>query len=482
MENLKTYYLMDTDLNLVDIIETYESMIWTHRYWEAGDFELYLPATEKSMNMYTDAAKKNYYILRDEDDLPATQKSVMIISKVVSETDVEGGNHLSITGKSLKSLLSKRIVKDNYVLAGEIESEIRRIVLENAIEPEDSARAIPYLELGDVAGLTDYINASAEGSQLDSAITNLCKLKRIGWDIVYDMEAKRFKFILYRGVDRSYAQSKLIGERKPYVIFSDEFENLLTTKYTVDVTTYKNLAYVKGQVREYDEDKKDYVTTDLTQTVLPENAVTDTIPSGLDRREMFVDGSSSSQNAATYQGLYMSALREKGKTELDKYKSTTDITGKVIPSYTFEINKDYFLGDLVTVQNSYGQSFDARVTEVVYTEQTSGVTTIPSFIVENFDGKEEENTDIDPNVVRYITDGRARVTNTGAIRRVGYGRKPMVDPVTGQNNPETDRDCYILDPITSKPIRVKRYTVSEGVTGSLRKVSIVNKPKKTKTT
>ena len=52
MEELKTYYLLDTDLTIVDLIETYESMIWTLRYWEPGDFELYLPATEKTMNMF----------------------------------------------------------------------------------------------------------------------------------------------------------------------------------------------------------------------------------------------------------------------------------------------------------------------------------------------------------------------------------------------------------------------------------------------
>ena len=121
MEELKAYYLLDHNLTRLELIEIYESMIWTHRYWEAGDFELYLPATEESMNTYTEAAKQNYYILRDEDDLPATEKSVMIISKVVSETDVEGGDHLSITGRSLKSLLSKRVVTENYILAGDLE-------------------------------------------------------------------------------------------------------------------------------------------------------------------------------------------------------------------------------------------------------------------------------------------------------------------------------------------------------------------------
>ena len=314
--------------------------------------------------------------------------------------------------------------------------------------------------------------------QLDTVISTVCKLHKWGWDIVYDMEAKKFKFKLYKGVDRSYAQSQLIdrSERRPYVVFSDEFENLRSTKYSVDTMSYKNFAYVHGEVREYDADKKEYVTTDLTQKVTPESTgSTLENPRGLERSELYVEGNTSSQDAQTYQGAYAAALRTKGKTELEKYKSTTDITGKIIPNYTFEINKDYFLGDLITVQNSYGQSFDARVTEVIYTEEPRGISTIPSFVVENFAGKEEDDAPIDPDKVRYTTDNKARYISNGGVRVVGYGRKPFVDPETGLNNPESDRDCYILS--EGSRILVKRTTTS----GTLRKVSIINKPKKKNT-
>lgn len=460
MEKLKTYYLMDTDLNLLELIEIYDSMIWTHRYYEPGDFELYLPATEKSMNVFTDAAKKNYYILRNDDELPANQKSVMIISKVVSETDVEGGNHLSITGKSLKSILSKRIVQKNYILAGEIESELRRIVDENAINPDEQDRVIPYLELGDVAGLTEVINYNVEGSQLDSVISSICKIHKIGWDIVYNMETKKFQFILYKGTDRSYAQSPILDKR-PYVIFSNNFENLRTTKYIVDTTNYKNLAYVKGQIREYDEDKKDYITTDLTQEVVPDNKDNTIIdPVGLDRREIFVDGSSSG-TLEEYPNFYRASLVAKGKAELNNYKATTDISGKVMPNNTYEINKDYFLGDVVTVQNDYGQSFDARVIEIIFTEESKGITTIPSFIVEDFEGMDKDDTTIDPNRVRYTEDDKARVVESGGIRTIEYGYR------------REDRECYIKDPNTGRLVRTTRTTED----GEKREVVVIDKPK-----
>ena len=36
------YYILDNDLNVVEGIELFQSMIWTEKFYEAGDFELYL--------------------------------------------------------------------------------------------------------------------------------------------------------------------------------------------------------------------------------------------------------------------------------------------------------------------------------------------------------------------------------------------------------------------------------------------------------
>ncbi len=469
MEELKTYYLLDTDLTIVDLIETYESMIWTLRYWEPGDFELYLPATEKTMNMFTEAAKKNYYILRDDDGLPSNMKSLMVIEKVTSETDVEGGNHLSITGKCVKSILSKRIIANNYILAGNVEEEIYRIVDENAIHTGDQARLIPYLDLGPTVNerdssksITDIVNYNAEGLTLESAISSVTKLYKLGWDIVFDMDTKRLKFMLLKGNDLSYSLTADNVIRHPYVLFSDDFENLLTTKYVVDNSSYKNVAYVKGEIREYDNEKKDYVTTDLTQQAIPDNI--GTAPIGLDRREMFVNGSTSSSNAQDYPNLYRTALLEKGKQELDKYKSTTDITGKIIPNYTFQVNVDYFIGDLVTVQNSYGQSFDARVTEIIDTEEVNGIKSIPSFVVENFIGKEQdEDITIDPTKIRYtenVSGHEIRITEAGGIRKLDYGHI------------DEELYCYVM----SGGVRTRLVRTTEN--GLTRKTVTINKPKR----
>lgn len=467
MNDLKTYYLVNSDLVRVALIETYESMIWTNRYWEAGDFELYLPANKESMALYTKAANEGWYILQDDNDVPATQKQMMIITNVTSETDSEGGNHLSITGKSLKSLLNRRIVISEPIIAGNIEEEIRRIVDENAVNPKDGDRAIPGLILGDYLKdkngnrlINDVINFDATGLQMDKAISDMCKVYKLGWDIVYDMIEGNFKFVLTKGLDRTNNQTIALEKRNPYVIFSDDYENLLTTKYTLNNTNYRNICYVKGELTFYNEETKQNYTEDATQVVTPKNVETVSY-TGINRRELYIDGKSQSKDYENFPEVYMYALQTKGQAELEKYEATTDITGKVLSNYTFEINKDFFIGDLVTVVNCYGQWFDARVTEVIHTEETRGITTIPSFIVENYADKKKDNENPDPAKIRYTEDNLIRVTEQGSIRYIEYGYREEV------------RTCLVVDPTTKKLVEVPRTTEDD----QPRTVNIVDKPK-----
>ena len=39
-------------------------VIWTSRYYKCGDFELYMPATQRNL----DLLYKSYFVVRDEDE------------------------------------------------------------------------------------------------------------------------------------------------------------------------------------------------------------------------------------------------------------------------------------------------------------------------------------------------------------------------------------------------------------------------------
>jgi len=191
------FYLLDDDLNYIQLIEVYTSMIWTTRYYTAGDFELYTPATEKLLN----TLQRGYYIVRDDDLTQA-----MIISNFEVKTDVENGDYITVTGQSLKSILNRRIIWAQTVLNGNVETMARKLVTDNAINPTIAARKIPRLVLGDTIGLTGTIEAQYTGDNLGETLTAIGQTYGIGYDVLLDLENKQFKFVLLQGQNRTYNQ------------------------------------------------------------------------------------------------------------------------------------------------------------------------------------------------------------------------------------------------------------------------------------
>ena len=92
-------YILDSSLNEIAVIDNYTSLIWTRRYYSPGDFELYI-AADKSLFEYL---KIGSFIKREDDN------SVMVIETIQIKTDVENGDYFTITGRSLESIIERRI-------------------------------------------------------------------------------------------------------------------------------------------------------------------------------------------------------------------------------------------------------------------------------------------------------------------------------------------------------------------------------------
>lgn len=343
------YYLLDDELNYIQVIEIYTSMIWTTRYYTAGDFELYTPATPDLLNNL----QRNYYIVRDDD---LTQ--CMIIANIEVSTDIENGDYIKVTGKSLKSILNRRIIWTQTVLNGNVETMIRQLVTDNAINPTIAARAISRLVLGDTIGLTGTIEAQYTGDNLAETLTAIGQTYGIGYDVLLDLENKQFKFVLLQGVDRTYNQNTV-----PRVIFSNEYENLLTSDYQYNSDDYKNVALVAGEGEG---------TARKTATV--------GTASDLDRYELFVDARDvSSNNGEITESEYNNLLLERGAQDLAETVIKQSVEGEIEPNYTYKLNVDYFLGDLVEITNAYGVTMSPRIIEVIECNDVNGYTCIPTF-------------------------------------------------------------------------------------------------------
>lgn len=331
-------YILNKSLETIGIIDVYTSLIWNKKYFECGDFELYLPVTSQTITLLS----RDNYITRDDDD------SVMIIQNIEITTDAENGNYLLVSGSSLESILKRRVIWRQTTLNTTIESAIRTLVYENTISPEIAERAIPNLILSEEKGFTDDIRTQFTGDNLYETIVNLCTAYGLGWKI--SLENKKFVFDLYKGEDKSQI-----------IIFSPEFDNLINTKYQSNMENYANVALVAGEGEGNQRKKQTIGTT-----------------SGLDRYEIFVDARDISTNSEEpiTDDEYNDLLIQRGREKLSECEMVTAFEGEVETRNTFE---DWHLGDIVQITNEYGISAKSRIIGIIKSDDISGHKVIPTF-------------------------------------------------------------------------------------------------------
>ena len=123
--------VLDTNLEPFAVFDSYNSLIWTDRYNECGDFEIYT-AMEDGLLTYV---KQDYYLQRPDSE------HVMIIEKIEIDTDAEDGNNITITGRSLESILDRRIVWNKTSLSGSFQDGIEKLLNENVISPSNKLKS-----------------------------------------------------------------------------------------------------------------------------------------------------------------------------------------------------------------------------------------------------------------------------------------------------------------------------------------------------
>lgn len=357
---MKEIYVLNQNMETVGIIDGCVSIIWNTSYSDIGDFEMYLEANTD----YIELLQKERYVVRSEDvtvnDGVTTYKKVMIIKNIGIITDEETGDFLNVSGRELKFILHSRIVWKQTDMTGKAENAIRRLVTENAISPEDTKRVIPNLMLDAAAGLNDSIDKQVTGDYLDQSIVDICTNYGYGWDVY--IEDQKMKLRVYTGTDRSYRQTQ-----RPYVVFSDDFENLYNTTYELKTEEYANTTLIGGEGEGVER---------VYTTVGDENE-------GLERYETFTDARDISSNEGSEDEIpketYILLLQERGKENLSEMGLTEGFSGEVISDAAFQFEVDFFLGDTVTVINKYGICRDVMVLSAVESEDETGAKLLPQF-------------------------------------------------------------------------------------------------------
>lgn len=278
-------YVLNKNLTRIAIVDDYVSLIWAKRYNDLGDCEIYIEATPYNIALF----QRDYYIERNEDDM------ICRIKKIELTTDVENGDYLIITGFDCKDILKQRIIWNTIIFNGKVEDYIIKIIRDNfnmdAISP--TQRQISNFKIANRdQTFTEEISEQVTHDNLGEKVQSLCKKYEYGYKVFRD--GINFMFKLYKGYDKS-----------DRVIFTPEYDNILSTNYIEDSTNVKNVALVGGIGT-----GKDQITSTASHIA------------GIDRYEMYYDASSMS-NSITYlelKTLYPNGeLVEKSQYEI-KYK------------------------------------------------------------------------------------------------------------------------------------------------------------------
>lgn len=339
--------IMNKSFERLCVVDDYKSFIWSIRYYEHGDFELCVGASQK----YFQYLAVGNYIARDTDD------NIGIIERIEFQLNEDNEQILIISGRFLSQILSRRIIATQTQVSGLVSSAMYQLINDAIISPSISQRKINNFINGSYVG-TATIDAQYTGRSLYEVISSVCLQYGLGFKVVLN-NSNKFVFQMYEGTDRSYGQSV-----NPYVVFSEQYENLLNAQYYKDAKTLITNVLAAGEGEGLDR-----------KTIW----VTNSNPSGLDRYEYYDDSRNISSNGGEIgQAEYMRQLAEEGRKSLTNYE--TKFAGSV-DFNNVKFREDVNIGDIVTIEyKELNFEFNVRIIEVIESVGEDGkYNIIPTF-------------------------------------------------------------------------------------------------------
>lgn len=344
--------VLNEKLEAVWNLDAFDSLIWTDRFDECGDFELYTGFTPDIL----ENVQQGYFL-----QLAGSRHLMMVEGRQIA-SKVDTGNKIIITGRSIDAIIDFRIVWNQTELSGNFQDELQRLFNENAINPSDPDRKLPYLTFkhsndSRITALT--IEKQFTGDSLYTVVKDACQSMGIGYQILLT-ENNTFEFELLCGTDRSYDQT----DNAP-VVFSPSFENLVNSDYVEKLQQSANVAHIGG---EGDGPDRVWVTRGSY--------------SGLNRREMYVDAkdlTSTVNQVKLTPTQYNAALQQRGAEKLAEKTEYVNFSGEADTTTGFVYGVDFYMGDIVQIINEYGIMGASQMTELVFFQNDTKNSVTPTF-------------------------------------------------------------------------------------------------------
>lgn len=353
------WYTLDGSFRRDQVIEGFESFIWTERYSAAGDFQIVTKSTYQSRQLLTPgtmiAMNKSHY--------------VMMIDTVVDETGQDGTRNLTVTGKSLEALLDSRVampaVTDTtstpaWVVVDTPGNVCRymftQICVVGVLSPNDT---IPFyhpgtlLPAGNIPEESGTITVSAPPDTLYNTIKKICDTYFLGFRLVRNGDLGQLYFEVYTGNDLTSDQTTL----NP-VIFAPDMDNLEKGTLLTSTAPVKDVAYVFAQ--------------NGSRVVYAVGANIDA--NGANRRVLLINSSNTLPAGIELDD----ALEAEAQIALANARLVYAFDGELPQTTQYEYGVHYNLGDLVEERNADGYGNQMLVTEQIFSSDKNGERSYPT--------------------------------------------------------------------------------------------------------
>jgi hypothetical protein len=352
---------LDSNYQPSELVERFGSLIWTERYFTAGDFQI-----------VTTDVKRMVQLLPLETAVCIRESTVPMLVEVHKiEKAKDSAPVLTITGRSFESVLERRVsvkvdvpngARVTWVEARDKESDaayqaIRQVIGDVARSP--LAAQLPLnspndaLSMVDLPIPSDYSALTTNNYEIvpgnlytvvmDLMTTNHHALKAVR----PALGSNKVALEIYNGADLT-----------DIVVFDAKFDQFEDATYLLSEAGSTNWAYVFSST----------VSQTVAKTTSPE-------PSGLARRVLYLDVSSEAGTNSE------EARRTRGLMELYNSNATALFDGKIGEQVAAGYNRDYFLGDIIRLDGEYGLSENVRVSEFIRSDDSTGSKAYPTFEV-----------------------------------------------------------------------------------------------------
>ena len=334
---MKPIRILSPALYLLGEVDNYLSFTFSKKYYSYGEFQLV--TNIKIQN--ADKLNINNLIMLGNDKL----KTGIIRYKEIKVNE-RGEEILTVKGYTLGAITKQRITipPDNQAtdtIEADAETVMKHYVQRNCLDI--AGMKIPEFLIAPNKNRGVNIKWQSRYKNLDEELESISRLTNLGWHIYLDFIQKKWIFDIYNGRDFSVNQ-----DINPPVIFSPDFDNVKSQEYIDSLMDFGNYAIVAGQGEGVN---REIITIGSNAT-------------GLDRHVIFVDARDLESS---------NDLPDRGKLKLLEHKRLISFQSEVIPTRPFQYERDWNLGDIVTVQNKeWGITVDVRITEVTEVYEASG--------------------------------------------------------------------------------------------------------------